>query len=391
VTILRLPIPTTYDPDRGFSEMRVEVDTDALLSASGILARVEALENAGLPPDIGRAPVDADAVFGKPLTVGTTEPARPALDPSDAPEGYVAVATEGECFGCDFASEGECTKTATGHSCAPCGRKDKRNVIFKATPAQPDAHAGTFLTFGDGSVKITGGSSEGLPSVVLEPGHVGHAPGERGKEPDCKYWTRPGDVVLRFRNAEGMKVLIEELQEIQRKLNPDKPARPDADDAASRDASHAIGFRDGAADMEKRRSAEIAALSAQVSVLKASLDAAREMGRKAHGEADMYEQERDRLKAELAAAKERAEKAEADRNETARGSLRYRESLKAELDAARADLAATIKAKRENDEAIKDALDALGHVEDDDALRCVGILSRALAAKHPEVGAGEGK
>lgn len=34
--------------------------------------------------------------------------------------------------------------------------------------------------------------------------------------------------------------------------------------------------------------------------------------------------------------------------------------------------------------AIREALSALGHVEDDDALRCVGILSRALKAPNPE-------
>lgn len=79
------------------------------------------------------------------------------------------------------------------------------------------AHKGTFLVFGDGKIKVTRGKYEDILSVVLEPGHEGIA-GQRTNDAPCDYWTKEDDVVLQFKNKEGLKVLLEDLQEIYNEL-----------------------------------------------------------------------------------------------------------------------------------------------------------------------------
>jgi hypothetical protein len=206
------------------------------------------------------------------------------------------------------------------------------------------------------------------------------------------------------------------------------------------------------ADIAAKHDAEIAALRAQVSVLKASLDASRENGRKAQSEADMYklerngigrdleqanakrfaaEDERDRLNADLAAAQDtatmwerRAIKLEHDPKADARGVI---EEWKAKAERAWSECEAakerTEKAEYERDVANK----FIGHWSQEcataraerDAARAglaeaVGVLRKAqrwasvsgpfdaadeamwcridaILAKHPEAGAGEGK
>ena len=56
----------------------------------------------------------------------------PSVDHTDAPDGYYAVASNGECEGCAFYLSGDCSIVDdSAFSCCAPHRKDNRDVIFR--------------------------------------------------------------------------------------------------------------------------------------------------------------------------------------------------------------------------------------------------------------------
>jgi hypothetical protein len=63
------------------------------------------------------------------------------VDPTDAPEGYVAVAADGECAGCAYECDGLVESACLKAPCTAMRRKDGCDVIFKQKPEPILGHA----------------------------------------------------------------------------------------------------------------------------------------------------------------------------------------------------------------------------------------------------------
>jgi hypothetical protein len=382
----------------------VDLDPDALLSATGIPARLEAVER--------ELRQHYHLAGGEPTSTGVAPGLQPEVD-NLTPEMVAAIKE-----GCEQSRRGEVV--------------ERDFTAF----AQPDAdEARIEMHRGKGLVgKYIISKRDGRP---VDPGaeYFVLRLDDGGGDPVHVAACRSSVLHYADRISGHLPKLASDLRA---KYSTHELAQPDADDADSRNAFKDVigeatedelnhkqewaivdailsairaGKVPGIRDMAfvDDGATEIAALRAQVSVLKASLDASRENGRKAQSEADMYERERngigrdleqanakrfaaederDQLKADLAAAKERAEKAEYERDVANKFIGHWSQecaTARAERDAARAGLAEAVGVLRKAQRwaSVSGPFDAA-----DEAMWC---RIDAILAKHPEAGAGEGK